>query len=96
MTPSPSAPPATDTTAPAPTKQELFPYVIEGSACEHCGSELAWRRGVSRPVVITHASGEDRCASPVATLSNADIPLAQAAIDNIDFLLRLGRNAPNA
>ena len=86
----------TSPSAPAPTRQDLFPYVIAGSACEHCGSELAWRRGVSRPVVITHAVGGDRCASPVASLSEADIPLAQEAIDTVDFLLRLGRNAPNA
>jgi hypothetical protein len=95
MTPSPSALTTTDTTASAPAKQELFPYTIEGASCEHCGETLAWRRGVSRPVVLTHAGGKDTCRAPLASLREADIPLAQEAIDTAAFLMELGRNAPN-
>lgn len=56
--------------------------VIPDSACGNCGSRLAWRSGVGR-VVITHATGHDRCqpSSPVAKLTEADQAKAQAALD---------------
>ena len=80
------------TTTPTTAAEALaalnFPRPITGSTCENCGTELAWRSGIGR-VVITHATGEDRCypASPVARLSEADVDKANAELQVMDDLL---------
>lgn len=65
------------------------PATIDGSACENCGAELAWRSGVGR-LVITHATGEDRCYTPpVAKLTEADRAKAQATLEGLALLVAL-------
>lgn len=66
----------------------VYPRPITGSACENCGKELAWRSGIGR-VVITHATGDDKChPAPTAKLSPADVDAANTELLVMDDLLK--------
>lgn len=66
---------------------------IPGSACEHCGNQLGFRSGIGR-VVITHATGNDKCYpnSPTAMLTTADTDTAQNILNTIEALLVAHQN----